>query len=204
MDELSSKTRNQVRRSLKTYDIRKITIEELYNIGYDIFVSAQKSYNIKCAVFTRKEYDILINCYALDKYKEFWGVYTKETNRPVAVAINTINDNSCEYNTLKALPFSLRNNTYPYYGLIYEMNRYYLAERKLQYVNDGARTLTEHSNIQDFLISKFNFRKAYCKLHVIYQWWFGFIVKILYPFRNIIPILKVKSILRLEEYQRNN
>lgn len=65
---------------------------------------------------------------------------------------------------LKATLESLHNNTCPYYDLIYEMNRYYVEECKLQSVNDGARSLTEHSNIQLFLESKFWFRKAYCRL----------------------------------------
>ena len=36
------------------------------------------------------------------------------------------------------------------------MNRYYLEELKLKYVNDGARSITEHSNIQPFLIDTFD------------------------------------------------
>lgn len=203
MDELSSKVRNMIRKSLKIYDIRRIDVREIKIIGYDIFIAAQKSYAIKCKVMTNEEYIALMDSYEKDESKEFWGVYNKETGEAVAVSINTVKDNCCEYNTLKALPQALHNNTYPYYGLIYEMNRYYLDERKLLYVNDGARTLTEHSNIQPFLENKFRFRKAYCKLQIIYVWWFKLIVKVIYPFRNIVPFLNVKSILRLEEYRRN-
>ena len=57
---------------------------------------------------------------------------------------------------MKADPAYLRNSTYPYYGLIYEMNRYYLQELCLKYVSDGARSITEHSGIQPFLIEKFH------------------------------------------------
>ena len=51
---------------------------------------------------------------------------------------------------MKADPQYL-NSTYPYYGLIFEMNRYYLDELKLVYVNDGVKSITGHSNIQTFL-----------------------------------------------------
>lgn len=84
------------------------------------------------------------------------------------------------------------------------MNRYYLEELGVKYVNDGARSITEHSNIQPFLIDKFHFRKAYCRLQVKYQWWVGIVVKLLYPFRKLIPVLKVKSILNMEAMSRNN
>ena len=36
-----------------------------------------------------------------------------------------------------------------------KMNQYYLNEKKLTYVTDGARSLVHQSNIQDFLINKF-------------------------------------------------
>ena len=104
---------------------------------------------------------------------------------------------------MKAIPFYLKNSTYPYYGLIYEMNRYYLNEMKLKYVCDGARTITEHSNIQLFLIEKFNFRKAYCQLQIVYIWWMKILVNLLYNFRKIIPFRKVKSILNMEAMKRN-
>ena len=105
---------------------------------------------------------------------------------------------------MKCNPAYLRNSTYPYYGLIFEMNRYYLQELGLKYVNDGARSITEHSNIQPFLIEKFNFRKAYCHLNIHYKWWFGLVVKCLYPFRKIIPNHKVKSILNMEAMARGS
>jgi hypothetical protein len=203
-EELSSKVRNQVRKSLKTYDIRRVSLKDLESVGYYIFSVAQESYRIKCSVLSKEQYRAIIQSYSEDKFKEFWCVYRKDTGKAVALSINTVKDNCCEYNTLKALPSALHDSTYPYYGLIFEMNRHYLEERGLMYVNDGARSLTEHSNIQNFLESKFKFRKAYCRLQVVYQWWFGIIVRCLYPFRNFMPILSVKSILRLEEYRRSD
>lgn len=97
----------------------------------------------------------------------------------------------------------MRNSTYSYYGFIYEMNHYYLEELKLKYVNDGSRSITEHSNIQQFLIDTFHFRKAYCRLQIVYKWWMRLVVNLLYPFRKIIPFLSVKSVLRMEFFNRN-
>ncbi|MGM9704630.1 MAG: hypothetical protein ACI3YB_01395 [Prevotella sp.] len=50
------------------------------------------------------------------------------------------------------------------------MNRHYLENRKLKFVSDGARSITNHSNIQPFLIDKFKFRKAYCNIRLTYKW----------------------------------
>lgn len=91
---------------------------------------------------------------------------------------------------------------YAYYGLIYEMNRYYLEDLKLKYVNDGARSITNYSNIQPFLIEKFNSRKAYCHLDITYRWWSWCIINVLYPFRAVIPICQVKALLNMEAMAR--
>ena len=82
------------------------------------------------------------------------------------------------------------------------MNRYYLEELKVKYVNDGARSITNHSNIQPFLIDKFKFRKAYCHLSIKYKWWMGMAVCMLYPFRKLIPLRQVKALLDMEAMAR--
>ena len=100
------------------------------------------------------------------------------------------------------MPEYKHNNSYPYYGLFYSLNAYYLGEKHFQYVTDGARTITEHSNIQDFLIDNFHFRKAYCHLTIHYKWWMKLAVKFLYPFRKLITIPSVKAVLNMESMTR--
>lgn len=199
LEELSSKKRNQIRKSLKTYDVRMVTKEDILKFGYDIHIKALKHYKIPAEVVSKESFANRIENHKGD----FWMVYEKESNIPVAFSINTIENDSCNYSTIKIDPKYL-NSTYPVYGLIYTMNEYYLKEKGLRYVNDGARSITEHSNIQPFLISTFNFRKAYCRVQLKYQWWFGLIVKILYPFRNIIKHRKVHPILYQEWMYRHS
>ena len=204
MEELSSKMRNQVKKSLKTYDVKRITAEEFRKIALPIYNAAQENYRVKAQLSTQQEIDSL----ARAMNKEFWAVYTKEGRVPVAVAINTVTRDEtqwhgcCEYNTMKCDPQYQYNSSYPYYGLIYEMNRYYLEYLGLGYVNDGARSLTEHSNIQGFLIDKFHFRRAYCKVQIAYKWYVGLAVKILFPFRRLIRKPQVAAILRQEAWAR--
>ena len=80
-------------------------------------------------------------------------------------------------------------------------------KKKIKYVNDGARSIAHDTNIQEFLIKKFKFRKAYCKLNVIYRWDVGIAVKILYPFKSSIDKFNNKvfnklSVLLRQEYIR--
>ena len=72
------------------------------------------------------------------------------------------------------------------------MNEHYLLERKLKYVNDGARNISHQTNIQDFLEQKFKFRKAYCKLHVEYVFALKIILFFLTFTRPILNFLPAK------------
>ena len=200
ISELPFSTRRNIRRALRFYNIRKINVNEFSEKALPIINSAQKSYKVKSKVTSKKEFDKEIEQYKKDDNKEFWIVERKSDNEAVAIAINTIKEDSCEYDTMRCKAEALKDRTYPYYGLIYIMNNHYLGERKLRYVNDGSRTLTEHSSIQDFLIHNFKFRKAYCKLKIYYKWWLSVVIKVLFPFRNIIPIRNIKGILKMEEY----
>lgn len=196
MEELSAKTRNQVRRGLANYNIRKITSEEILNHGYKIYCEAAASYKIALSAPSIFEFQDRIK--STDSSNEFWGAFNAKKEM-VAFAINKVKGNSCDYQTMKAIPADMKN--YVYYALIYEMNRHYLQERKMQFVIDGARSITEHSNMQPFLESKFNFRKAYCHLKIYYKWWFGIIVKCLYPFRGIIKNNQIHAVLAMHGMQ---
>ena len=201
--ELPFSARRNIRRSLRIYNIKKINIEEFSEKAYPIIISAQKSYKIKTHHTSKKEFHSEIERFIKDGNKEFWLVERKIDGEVVAIAINTIKSSSCEYDTMRCVPEALRDRTYPYYGLIYEMNRHYLGERKFKYVSDGSRSITEHSNIQEFLMHNFKFRKAYCRLKVFYKKWFGVVIKVLFPFKNIVPSRKIKAVLRMEEYSRD-
>ena len=196
MEELSTKTRNQVRKGLANYTVRRVTKDEMMQFGYSIFTAAAASYKIHLDTPSLSSYNRRIQ--EADSAIEFWGAFNSN-NQMVAFSINHVIDTFCDYQTMKAIPEDMKN--YAYYALIYVMNQYYLEERKLDFVNDGARSITEHSNIQPFLESKFNFRKAYCHLKIYYKWWLGIIIWGLYPFRHFIPNNAVQAILNMHGMQ---
>lgn len=200
MAELSTKVRNQIRRAQNTLDIELITKEKLLLEGYEVHRSAMLNYKVKSQLISETEFNERINGH--DSSYQYWGCLKKDTGELVAFAINHVYDEQCYYETFKAKSDYLKHY-YPFYGLIYEMNYYYLEKLKLRYVCDGARSITEHSNIQSFLEDKFRFRKAYCKISVTYQWWLKPIIDLLFIFRKIIRNSQVKAILKQEEIARN-
>lgn len=203
LENLHSKCRNQVRRSLKELNIKKIDIGQDgvgYNEVYEVYVSAFSRYKVTTSPPAQKE-DWIRHIRDTRNDVELWGAFERETGQLIAYAEVVLQSNAAKYTALKAIPEKM-NKTYPFYGLLFEMNRYYIEERQLLYVTDGARSITEHSNIQPFL-EKFNFRKAYCQLRVTYIWWIRPIVNMLYPIRRVFGNSKIGYLLRFEAINRN-
>ena len=200
MEELSSNERNKIRRSNQVFDYKLVDIETVRQKAYPILKETFDDYQIA----ERKMNEAVFNQYLDNCSKEnfdFWGAFDVETHELVGFCTVRLFENSCEYGLIGFLPKYKHNASYPYYGFFFKMNEYYLGNQKFKYVSDGSRSITEHSNIQPFLEQNFKFRKAYCKLKIRYKWWFGIIVRVLYPFRNIIGNRNVKAVLNMHKMQ---
>ena len=201
LDALSSRTRNKIHHAFNHFEYRLIPFEELKEKGYQIIDETYADY----AVHDRKmNHDIFMD-YLSDcqqKTFDYWGIFDKENGQMVGFCTIWLWDKCCEYGVTGILTKYKRNGSYPYYGLYFYLNEYYLERQGFKYVSDSARTITEHSQIQEFLIQNFNFRKAYCQLAVHYCWWVKIAVKMLYPFRKIIPLQRIRAILNMEAMQR--
>lgn len=199
MEELSSNERNKIRRAFKIFEYQLVDNEFVRKEGYPIIKATFDDYKVTDRPMTERVFnEYLDNC--SQKNYDYWSVFDKEKNKIIGFCVVHLWEGSCEYGLIGVLPEYKHNATYPYYGLFHKMNEYYLGEKNFKYVSDGSRSITEHSNIQPFLEQNFKFRKAYCKLKVRYKWWFGLIVKILYPFRKLIKNINVKAVLNMHGY----
>ncbi len=200
IDELPSKVRNQIRRSLRDCNIRMLSRQEIVDAdGYTVYRKAFERYrDVTVTIDEREKWETGI---LESSGFEFWGVFEKNTDKLIAWAMNSIKGNGVSYNTLKAIP-EYMNKHYPYFGLIFEMNKYYLEEKGMGYVSDGFRSITGHSNIQPFLEKNFLFRKAYCKVAIFYKPWLAICIKLAYPFRQFIPSKSIQHLLAQEAIRR--
>lgn len=197
-DELPAKVRNQVRKALKTYEYRIVSKEWMRDNGLTLFNKSRERFGGKELQIDEEEWRKKIGL----ENTEFWVGFDSINGEAATFAINQVFDEYCSYAIMGISP-DFPNSTYPMYGLIYEMNRYYLDERKLKFVTDGARTISGHSNIQSFLEEKFKFRKAYCDMQLVYRAVLGFLIKLLFPFRKIIREKHIKALLIQEAIARN-
>ena len=201
IEDLPSKCRNQVRRSLKSLLFSKIDRESFVKGGgYFCYLESFKRYKVKTsAPMSEERFNNHIA--SVPDNTDFWVAIEQETKKMIAYAEVLCQDGCAKYTALKGIPEFL-NKYYPFYGLLFVMNKYYIDEHGYQFVTDGARSISEHSNIQTFL-EKFRFRKAYCHLNVTYVWWLKVIIDILYPFRNLFCYGKLGYLLRFEAINRN-
>lgn len=187
IEDYSRNTRSKIRRGLKKLDLRKITKTEILDNGYSVYKTSFSRYKSFHKPLNKLDFTSHIS--NLDGNREFWGVYLKDTNILVAYSQNKIYDTCCDYDEIRFIPKYLK--LYPSYALFYTMNQYYLNKRKFKYVNDGARSVAHNTNIQDFLIEKFKFRKAYCNLHIVYSFGLSISINTLYIFRRLISLIKI-------------
>ena len=200
LDEFSSNERNKIRRSDKTLVFKQVGIDLLKSEGWNILKATYEDYAVSDRYMDETVFlNYLSECEKQDF--DYWGVFDHDRLVGFCTVWLWLPD-SCEYGLIGILPEYKHNNTYPYYGLFHKMNAYYLGEKRFRYVADGARSITEHSHIQDFMIQNFHFRKAYCQLAVHYKWWMKIAVNMLYPFRKIITLPRIKAILNMEAMQR--
>ncbi len=201
MESLHSKCRNQVRRALKTLDLQLVERQAFLDEGgYKCYIESFKRYKIKSSVPLSEE-QFAEHILKMQSGAELWVAIERESGQMVAYAEVLCQNGCAKYTALKGIPENL-NKYYPFYGLLFQMNRYYIEEKNFLYVTDGARSVSEHSNIQNFL-DKFNFRRAYCRLNVTYVWWLKLILNLLYPFRKMFGHGKLSYLLRFEAINRN-
>ena len=201
LEELPSRVRNKVKHALNYFDYQCISYDMMCEKAFPIVEETFSDY----AVHERKMDQDVFEQY-LNQCKErnfdYWGIFEKTSQQLVGFCTVELWDNCCEYGMTGILTKYKRSGYYPYYGLYQHLNQYYLEKSRYNYVSDSARTITDHSQIQDFLIQNFKFRKAYCQLAVHYKWWMKIAVNMLYPFRKIITLPRIKAILNMEAMQR--
>lgn len=198
-NEFGKSTRCNINHAINNLSFKLIDKECVLKHGYRVVEDAYKHYRVKDRSMTEHDFTSLIEQCDVEN-TDFWGVF--DGDNLVGLCVNIIMGSFCDIDATYVMHDYKARKYSAFYGLFYVMIDYYLRQKGLAYISDGQRSISEHSEIQSYLINNFKFRKAYCRLDVSYRWWFGLIIKMLYPFRNIIPYINVRAVLRLEEYNR--
>ena len=203
LDEFSHKVRNQIKKGLKNLKVEQLSAEDMLDKGFSVYIKAFEAYKTISQPLSKEVFNTTL--LAFDK-NHFWGVFNAE-GELIGFSQNKMKNDVCEFSITKFHPAYLKLR--PSEALFYTMTDYYLNNLKVKYIHNGTRSISHQTNIQEFLINKFKFRKAYCYLHIKYQPFFGLAVSCLFPFRKFFSVFNVSlfrsinSILLQEEIRRN-
>lgn len=204
IEELPKKTRYMIKRASKDYRASLVSRDEIIANGHKVYLDAYARYETHEPVFDEEAF---VGAVArLPDQTEFWAVYDSN-NEMVGFSENFISENTCFYVTMWLCPLAMKK--FASYLLFHEMAKFYLNERKFDYVSDGSRSLSHNTNIHNFLEGKFNFRKAYASLNVEYSRWLYCLIVLCYPFRYFFkiswpPAVKARILLNQEGIRRKS
>lgn len=199
IDEYPSKnTRKHIRKALSVYEYKKIDKEEMLQNGYQVYNECSDRFDKMLGEdLSFNEYKERLEISIQNGY-EFWAGYYRETGEMAMwEALYIKGDMVVESMERLSSRFTKHN---PTYGLNHELTRYYLQERGYRYINAGFRSLDGHSNVQSFLIDKFQFRKAYCRIQMYVPLWLKIGLLSLYPIAGILsffPSFKLSQLFKM-------
>ncbi len=201
---LKSKRRYEINKGNKNFSFRKIAPDEYTDELFRVTVEAYKGWpekyrpNITEAGFreTIKEWK---------KYDVF-AAFGAEDGRMCGYALLEDMGASVNFTVLRTIPETekLAINAAMVNGILEHYKDRFDGKF---YINDGARAIRHETAFQDYLEKYFNFRKAYCRLNIRYKKGFGAAIKMLYPFRKLIPGKTgigsmLAGLLKMEEIRR--
>lgn len=205
LDELSLKSRAQVRRGLRNCTVRRMDARFLADHGWPVITAAYKRYKIRMTETENQFRRKILLTEGFEDIVHYWGAFEKDSERLIAYAQNYVYDKKeVNYWIIHFHPDFLRLNTS--HALLYEMNRYYLGEEKFACANNGFRNLLHQTGIQDYLINKFNYKKQPVGLKVFYRPAVSQCVTATYPCRRLLGAVypPLGALYKLEEMRRSS
>lgn len=179
----SGNTRSKLRRATKHCDVRRVLAREIAENGYETYCAAFSRYRGWSGDLPTKEAfrRSVLSDAPFDDVRHQWAVYVGD--RMVGFAqVLAWGRLEADYTLIKLDPEYLK--FYSGYALMYAMNQYYLAEQGFRYVSDGFRSVLHETAVQEFLITKFGFERAYTELNLSFRLPLGGVIAAARPFRK--------------------
>lgn len=202
--KLNAKRRYEITKGSRNFEVRRICPVEYHAEMFRVTQATYNTYpskyrpNLTEGSFAKKISDW--------SNFEVYGGFSRENQILCAYAMLRKNGNWADFCVLCADPAYEKKavNAAMVYGIL-NANDEFL--RNGGYICDGNRTIRHESAFQEYLEKYFGFRKAYCKLHIVFRPGIGIAVKVLYPARKLLKKLNhigfvhnVNSVLDMKNY----
>lgn len=188
---LKSKRRYEINKGKKNFECKEIDPKCFIDDIYDIQVAAYALYPLKYRPTITKEALVSeINNWA---WYKVYGAFNKENGTLSGYALLNRMDDYIYLAVLKVYPES-EPHAINAAIVSYVLEEHEEFLKNGGYISDGARNIQHETHFQDYLEKYFGFRKAYCRLHIVYNPRIRILVKVLYPFRKVLKKLDGNSI----------
>jgi hypothetical protein len=201
ISKLNSKRRYEINKGKKNFEIRVIDpveyVEDIIRIQQLAWANYPAAYKPESSPSLRKR---------IDKWRSYcvFGAFRGESNELSGYALIRENESWANFAVLKVVPECERLAINA--AMVAAILEYYNDRFENGfYISDGERNIVHVTAFQNYLVKYFDFRKAYCKLNLLYRKPVGLYVKVLMPFRKLIkkfntnPLFsKVSSVLLME------
>ena len=204
IDSLKAKRRYEINKGKKNFEVKRINPSDYIEELYHVLVSALKSWPEKYRPNIVKD-NFKKDVNKWDKDIVYAG-FSRVTNEMCGFALLKECPRHLEFSILRVRPEMERDgiNAAIVAGIL-ESNNERIG--KNLYINDGARSIRHETAFQDYLEKYFGFRKAYCKLHILYRFPLNVVVRVLFPLRKRIKSESrigslLGAVLKMEECRR--
>lgn len=202
IEEIKAKRRYEINKGNRCF-YTALADKDKVGEMYDVYVESLKGYAGQHAPIEK------------DKFIKHWirsmgepgasiiGAFDKETGRMCGFAHCINHGRYIPISSFKTMVSEEKNNVN--FALMYGICEFYKeALTSGSYLFDGWRNMLHDTAFQDWLEKYFQFRKAYCALHMEYRPGLKPIIGVLFPFRNKLQkYRKIYSVLNMEECSRN-
>ena len=207
ISNLKAKRRYEINKGVKFFDVKEISPMDYKEELYHVQASALSAYPVKYRPNLNKT-SFLLNVEKWSSYITL-GAFLRETGELCGYALLTYENESCVNFMVLKTKHEYENKSVNAALVEGAMRRFESFLATGGYICDGSRSINHETAFQDYLEKYFEFRKAYCKLHVTYKSTMAGIVKCLFPFRKVLLCLdgvkiihQLNSVLRMEEIAR--
>lgn len=192
IDKLKAKLRYEINKGHKNFSTEVINPIKYFDDIFYVSVEAYSVYPEKYRPHLVKDtYKQQIKKMIEDGYV-FIGEFDRDKGNMVGFAVLECGSESINYRMHKVLPAQEKRAVNA--ALVSGVLAYYEAGN-YKYIVDGERAIKHQTGFQNYLIKYFGFRKAYCKLNILYNPLFRVVVNLLYPFRVLLGKFKNSGLL---------
>lgn len=200
IERIKAKHRYQIKQGMKNFEVREIIFSDYKNDLLQILNEVRV-----------KEYGLgAVREIAAEQVEGtvYLGAFERETGKIAGYAVLIEHSKHVDLSSLKSLPEYEKRSINA--AILYAAIQRYNERLGTIYISNGSRTIHHPTSFNDYLIRLFEFRKAYCKLHIRYRWWVRKVICILYPFRKLVARYKdrhhflqiLNGVLMMEEISR--